>query len=551
MIATIVAAVLLIGAAQQSAPRDAAPPAAKPPGTGVISGTVVAADTRTPIRRAIVSVSGGSDEQRVSRTVYTDARGRYEATGLPAGAYVVIASPNLYQRQFLGSLPPAGAQTIPRLTLADGESIRDHNLELPRAGAIVGRLVDEAGDPVSTVHVSAMRPADPADRGLAHGQVSDEFGRFRLFGLAPGEYQIVARPMGGDYVPDGRSLGFVQTYYPGTFSRNDAARVRVSAGQEAAAGDFQLTRARMLRINGRVLDSHGRTPPSSTQVSFAGTAVNEGTSLREAGRFQFGPHPPGTYRVSAQVRDESYENVVEYGALSVTLDQDDIDDLLIATRPTVAIAGRLVFESAPAPSRIPEGTAVNTVTKGLTASSDLRVRPASVGADLAFTLRGLAGERLVRPTGPLMATWTLKSVLLGSEDITDVPREFGPDDSGRLQVVLTTGGSALTGLVSDDAGKPIGGRTVVLFSEDRTKWFRTSQRFREALCGKDGRYAFKGLRSGRYYVTALPRERWPELFGSADLPSLEPFLREATPVFLGEDEQRVVDLQLARGGGGE
>jgi hypothetical protein len=58
----------------------------------------------------------------------------------------------------------------------------------------------------------------------------------------------------------------------------------------------------------------------------------------------------------------------------------------------------------------------------------------------------------------------------------------------------------------------------------------------------------KGLRSGRYYAIAIPPERSfnAEAIGTA---TLEPLVKDATVLVLGEDEQRQVNLKVARTGG--
>jgi hypothetical protein len=88
-----------------------------------------------------------------------------------------------------------------------------------------------------------------------------------------------------------------------------------------------------------------------------------------------------------------------------------------------------------------------------------------------------------------------------------------------------------------------------LFGEDRATWFASSIRFRQGFLRADGRFVFRGLRPGRYNIVALPRDRWPNNT-AADSADFESLAREATPIVLGEDEQRVVDLRLATGGGG-
>ena len=547
----LAALVLVLATASQAQTRDVAPAAAPlPAGSGIIRGRVVAADNGVPIRRALVTISGIDSLGRFTETIYTDAQGRYEVRELLAGSYLLSARPNQFQGQFLPP-PPASPSPDgpPRITLAVGQVVEGYDLTLPRAGAIVGRLIDENGDPVSGLSVRALRPGDRTDQYNYLALSSDEFGRYRIAHLVPGEYQIVVRPPGGDALMQGQSLGFVETYHPGTPSRDEAGRVRVRAGQETAAGDLQMSRARMLRLKGAVVDSQGAPAPRQTMVSLVKEQGSTGISVDARGRFEFRePQPPGTYRLVARLFDEGHVNVLEYANVALTLVDTDVDDAVISMKPTVTVAGRVVFDPV-APAAV-SATALTIRTEPKDRStSEVSFAQAPVAPDLTFALRRLAGGLLVRTNGQPAAGWFLKAVMLGAQDITDIPTEFRAEDSGRLQVVLTNRAAEVGGSVTNDKGEPAVSCNVVLFSDDKASWFPSSIRLRLAWTGRDGRFSMKGLRSGRYFVIALPRERALNM-QSADAAALEPLLREATPIIVGEDEQRDIDLKLAAAGGG-
>src|SRR5688572_9902513 len=72
----------------QAPPRDnVAPPAV---GSARLSGRVIAADTGNPIARAQVQIN--SPALPKERQATTDASGRYEITGLPAGRYKLFVT---------------------------------------------------------------------------------------------------------------------------------------------------------------------------------------------------------------------------------------------------------------------------------------------------------------------------------------------------------------------------------------------------------------------------------------------------------------------------
>jgi Carboxypeptidase regulatory-like domain len=547
----LAALVLVLTTQSQGQTRDAAPAAAPTPaGTGIIRGRVVAADNGVPIRRALVTISGTDSLGRFTETIYTDAQGRYEVRELLPGSYLLSARPNQFQGQFLPPAPPASLSPDgpPRIPLAAGQVIEGYDLALPRAGAIVGRLVDENGDPVSGLLVRALRPGDRTDQFNYLALSSDEFGRYRIAHLAPGEYQLVVRPTGGDSLMQGQSLGFVETYHPGTPSRDEAGRVRVRAGQETTAGDLQLSRARMLRLKGAVVDSQGAPASNRTMVSLIKEQGSMGVGVDARGRFEFRePQAPGTYRLSARLPDEGRANTLEYANIPVTLVDTDVDDLVVSMKPTVTVAGRVVFDTVAPPVVSSTALAIRVEPKDRS-TSEVSFQQAPVARDSTFELQRLAGGLLLRTGGQSLAGWFLKAVMLGDQDITDIPTEFRAEDSGRIQVVLTNRAAEVSGSVTNDKGEPAIGN-VVLFSEDKALWFPSSIRFRMTWSGRDGRFSIKGLRSGRYYVIALPQGRMLNQ-QSFDAASLEPLLREATAIIVGEDEQRVIDLKLPAAGGG-
>jgi hypothetical protein len=538
----------MVSAQSQGPPRDPGTTVVRPTGTGVIRGRVVAADTGVPIRGALVTIA----TRGMMLTIYTDARGRYELRDLAPGSYSLHAAPNQYQGQFFSPVSPPSSSAVgpPRVAVFDGQISEAEDLALPRAGAIVGRIVDENGDPMSNVDVRALRASDPrGSSGYYPSQASDELGRYRLFHLPPDDYVIVVRPSGGiGPIVRGQSLGFIETYHPGTQSRDEAVRVRVRAGEETAAGDLQLTPARMVGVKGMVLDSRGTPAPLRTRISLNYESGGMATGVDAQGRFSFTPQQPGNYRLIARMRDDSDENTVEYGSVALTLVDENLEDVIVSMKPTVNLAGRVVFEPAPAPALAANALSIGAQLQERWTSFDLRVSPAAVTTDLTFTLRRLAGQMLLRPNGRVMTNWFLKAVLLGTQEITDVPTEFREEDSARLQVVLTTRASELTGNVTGTKGEPVANCNVVLFGEDKAGWFPWSTRFRTVRPDRDGRFSIKGLRSGRYYLIALPPERSINA-QAIDPATLEPLVKEATALVLGEEEQRQVDLKVVAKGG--
>ena len=83
------------------------------------------------------------------------------------------------------------------MTLADGQRLDNIDLQLPRAGVVTGKIVDEFGDPVTDVSVMrdalSVRPGiAPADAERAAAAQTNDIGEYRIYGLSPGQYYISA-----------------------------------------------------------------------------------------------------------------------------------------------------------------------------------------------------------------------------------------------------------------------------------------------------------------------------------------------------------------------
>ena len=109
---------------------------------GAIAGRVVDGTTGTPIRDAVVTLSG----RGAVAPVLTDANGRFAFDGLTTGPVTVTAMKNGHYGGLYGQRRPTGPPQS--LQLADGERILDVTLQLWRFAAITGTVLDERGEPV-------------------------------------------------------------------------------------------------------------------------------------------------------------------------------------------------------------------------------------------------------------------------------------------------------------------------------------------------------------------------------------------------------------------
>ena len=205
-------------AAQQPPPRAAAGTTA-PAGTAIVRGTVTDGVTGLPIPRAAIDLLRNSMEPFPATT---DAAGRFERRDLPAGTYRVHVSKAGYLES--GTLARAEHKSETTVDVAEGATVERLALTLVRGAAIEGRVVDEHGDPVPHASVSPVPLRGSAGHVEAGQSQTDDRGRFRVFGLAPGSYglKVVA------FVrrPGSEATTYPPTYFPGVIDSAAAGIIR-------------------------------------------------------------------------------------------------------------------------------------------------------------------------------------------------------------------------------------------------------------------------------------------------------------------------------------
>lgn len=591
---------------QAGQPRDPAGRPPEPVGTATIRGRVVAADSGNPVRKASVMlipapppppppsagtsagaaaspttvttmtmVNGvpmqmGSVNLARPKSATTDAQGMFEFTALPAGTYRIMASAGQYSAAYLGIAYGAtrpsgpGADMGTPIPLGDGQTFSKAVIALPRGAVITGRVTDDMGEALARVQVYTIYfpPGSPRGQRNGSGGQTDDLGQFRLYGLPPGEYTVVAEARGNTFVPPNAppeteedKLGFMTTYYPGTPDEGAAQRVRARAGTETPGVEIRMVTGRLFRIAGMVMDSKG-APGSRTNGTLfrinAGTTnfSTFGFSTDEQGRFQMRNIPPGDYRLMVRQQrpgpppsDGQPPDMGEMASVAMNI-AADVDNVMIVTTPGATITGQVVFEQGP-PPQMPQAMRVSA---SFASPEDMRGMntppPALVTPDLTFTLKGLLGPFVLRLGAP---NQFLKAVMLGGEDITDTPHEFKSGE--RVTLILTSRASTVEGNVTDMKGQPTTDAGLIVFSEDKASWRSNSIRTRRSGPDQTGHYRLTGLMPGRYFIAAVPRERLnigvlgPEFF--------EQLSKEATTLVIGEDETRQVDLKVLPGSGGQ
>lgn len=519
--------------------------------TARIGGRVFAGDTGKPLRGAFVNIidtRAANPTQRQGRWIATDANGRWELSGLAPGRYTLVVTKSGYLKIEYGQQRPF--ERGRPLELTAGQTLDKLDLTLPRGSAITGRIFDEFGDPVSAVMVRALRhryvdgrrQLTPLSEGIevlanGGGDLSDDLGQFRIYGLAPGDYYVSAV-----FSPSGEAAGrvdYLPTYYPGTASPSEARRITVRLGEEADNINVNLVIAGFASVSGRVLTSLNAPVKASLQLSTAdpsGLAVGPATASAD-GTFAFRHVPPGEYRLRVYGAQSS-SGTAEFASVPVVVGGDDVTGMVVITSPGATASGRVVFEDGEKPdTRLFVRTAA-TMPGATFSNTSVGVNP-----DMSFSTSGLT-ERQTFRLGAVPDGWFLKSVTHRGLDITDTGYEFKPGEQVLgIQIRLTRRVTTLTGMVQSDRGDPTIDYSVVVFSSDRNKWGYLTRFVRSARPDQDGRFTIRGLPPDDYLVVAVEylengQELDPDL-----LRAWEPM---ATKVSVAEGATQSVSLKLTR-----
>jgi len=185
--------------------------------------------------------------------------------------------------------------------------------------------------------------------------------------------------------------------------------------------------------------------------------------------------------------------------MALSVGGDDISDLTITTSRGVTLRGRLVFEGAAqrptSPVRV-NAQPTDVQRAGLAFAGNDQVNGV-VGTDGAFQVRAGFGKLLFRAAAQ---GWTLKSVTLDGQDVTDTPVEVS--GGGTLRIVLTDKATTLSGTVESRDQQARGSYVVIQPEGDMVA--AAAQRYsRVARPDDNGRYSVNGLPPGRYVAAAV------------------------------------------------
>ncbi|PAT11804.1 hypothetical protein CKJ80_00875 [Corynebacterium hadale] len=374
-------------------------------------------------------------------TTETDTRGFYNLPDLKHGDYTAsIAGNNTYKGITVGPEYAGPGKTL------------DLNLSaVSLPGTITGTVVDDAGKPVEGAEVSAG----------GKKATTDGDGKYTIPGVVPGEKTVT--------VTDGDNF------------TGNSTDVTVNPNETTTAKDITVTRANG-SIVGKIVDDAGNpvSPDNVTVTRPDGTRVPVSVVN---GEFELKDQKPGKYKI--QVGKTKLTK-------PYTEEKVNVEPNKTAT-PTITVER---FNPGYTVTVLNDlGEPVENAEVILSRDGrELERKPADANGNVDF---------------PNQAPGVGYSVaVVPGEDYVNVKDNNLPDlveDANvtwKISVAPQPG--SVTGTITDDAGNPVTGATVVIDGERRAKDAPDAEFKTSTTTGQDGTYKFASVPAGEFSVSVVP-----------------------------------------------
>lgn len=424
-----------------------------------ISGTVTNSVTGEPVLRAHVMVACSSDDRQQGQT--------YGALTNEKGAFSIIPLPPRSCWLNVERVGFVALRNGANVSFSSGTHKEGLKLQLTPTGAITGRVVNAAGEPVQGVNVYAEMS------GNSSSAISDDKGEFRIGGLSPGKYRVRAEPQSMPLPPEIRSDGSTEqqhdaaTYYPDSLSAKTAQRLEVKGGAEVSGVEIKLVRTPIILVSGTVTGMPAGLKGVMVNARPSGQAAMVGAD----GRFSIWRLDPGKYTLQAQ-RWGGQPRLMS-APVEIEVTASNIDNLELRIVPPSEISGQLRFDDEqargpmkpparpggtgpPPPPPQPRRVGLQSLDQG-----NGQMANAMVADDDSFTLEKVQPARYrVIVNG---VSGYVRSVRAGETEVDGDILDVRNGSQGPLTVTVSSNFCEVSGTVSDTKG-PVADATVIVSS---------------------------------------------------------------------------------------
>jgi protocatechuate 3,4-dioxygenase beta subunit len=505
-----------------------------------LEGRVIGAIKGEPVRKATLILSQADKPQGQRYSTTTGSGGSFAMQDIEPGKYRLLVMKGGYARMQYGSRSPGHPGTT--LSLDPGQQMRDLIVRLTPQAVITGRVLDEDGEPVPWVSLQLFQYG--YSRGKRQHQASDfaetnDLGEYRLFDLAPGRYFLSANPqVDMDQSASGRS--YAATYYPGTADAAGATLLDVRPGMQLRGIDIPLVKTRTARLRGRVIFPAKGPPNQPANVELVprdesrGFSSSASPNIDAQGAFEFRGVAPGTYFLMAHWS----QGEKLFSALhAIDIRENDVENIVLELSPASELKGQVRVEGP-----VPEKLADFQVTLDPDGSGNMGWPSTQVHNDGSFTLGNVVAGQFQLHVQGSSENYYVKSARLGEKDILDSGIDASRGVSGAFDILLSSSGGQVEGVVLNAGEQPATGAAVVLVPERRSQW----RLYKENTTDQYGRFHIKGIGPGEYKLFA-----WEDVESGAyeDPEFLKGFEALGERVSIREGSHESKELKLIVSGG--
>lgn len=300
-----------------------------------------------PIGGALILLRGsttGEVSKEVMRHGVSDAGGVLRFENLANGYYRVESH-------------AAGRQLDPsdevQIQIEGPKASVSRGLRLLRRPVVTGRVINELGVPVFNAQVELLRRSTNEGKAtvVSQGQAStDDRGVFRIAVQEPGRYWVKASATEASFPRGSAPLPTGVVLHPGSPDLLGALPLDLRWDQPEVRIDLALPRAPRTNLIVAIVSGPDQRPCTRCRYSlervegpYSYPIVGGNTSNRPG--FDYRGIPVGDYRIYVEDYDRhrGWWAVAEAG-----LAEGGATEVLVATRPPVMLAGRVVLEEPPA-----------------------------------------------------------------------------------------------------------------------------------------------------------------------------------------------------------